>query len=323
MKRLILIVIFLVVSIGIFPAYAEPGDFRSQFIDNQKNRKSKLQTKLVKENKAIMPGEVKSLVDEAMKEGTSYEKRMFLLRTAHQMALMNRFLNQGDKELLKEVEALQKKERAKGKTVEVVQKNESVKEKPVKAFQKKERAMESSDFFSQFVDNKLKNRFKLQTKLVRENKAIIPGEVKSLADEAMKEGTSYKERMFLLHIARQMAHMNRFWNKGDKKLLKEVEALQKIERKKERAREAKRTMWNKDEKMLGNFVLRKYIEPMKAKGLSPVVYPHWLHRTWFSCKICHQDIFIKTRGANDIKHSKIDEGEQCGVCHNGEMAFSA
>lgn len=58
-------------------------------------------------------------------------------------------------------------------------------------------------------------------------------------------------------------------------------------------------------------------------GMNPVLFPHWFHRIRFKCKVCHEDIFIMKKGANDIDMSKIMEGEFCGKCHNGLIAWEA
>jgi c(7)-type cytochrome triheme protein len=54
-----------------------------------------------------------------------------------------------------------------------------------------------------------------------------------------------------------------------------------------------------------------------------VVFPHWLHRTKFTCKVCHNDIgFPMKAGATNIKMADIFAGKYCGQCHNGEVAFA-
>ena len=61
----------------------------------------------------------------------------------------------------------------------------------------------------------------------------------------------------------------------------------------------------------------------EGEGMSPVVYPHWFHRIRFQCSVCHVDIGFKTRaGASDITMDKISQGQYCGACHNGEIAWS-
>ena len=60
-----------------------------------------------------------------------------------------------------------------------------------------------------------------------------------------------------------------------------------------------------------------------AAGMRPVVFPHWFHRIRFRCKVCHADLGFKFKaGGNKITMAKIIEGEFCGACHNGEIAWS-
>lgn len=73
----------------------------------------------------------------------------------------------------------------------------------------------------------------------------------------------------------------------------------------------------------GDIVLGKKLESMQKAGVKPVVFPHWFHRIRFKCKACHEDIFIFQRGANDINMKKIMDGEACGKCHNGIVAWEA
>ena len=58
-------------------------------------------------------------------------------------------------------------------------------------------------------------------------------------------------------------------------------------------------------------------------GMRPVVFPHWFHRIRFRCKVCHADLGFKMQaGGNQINMLKIVDGEYCGACHNGEVAWS-
>ena len=60
-----------------------------------------------------------------------------------------------------------------------------------------------------------------------------------------------------------------------------------------------------------------------AAGMRPVVFPHWFHRIRFRCKVCHADLGFKMEaGGNQINMLKIIDGEYCGACHNGEVAWS-
>jgi len=59
-----------------------------------------------------------------------------------------------------------------------------------------------------------------------------------------------------------------------------------------------------------------------AAGMRPVVFPHWFHRIRFRCKVCHGDLGFEFKaGGNDINMLKIFDGEFCGACHNGQIAW--
>ncbi|HSG06513.1 MAG TPA: c(7)-type cytochrome triheme domain-containing protein [Nitrospiria bacterium] len=57
-----------------------------------------------------------------------------------------------------------------------------------------------------------------------------------------------------------------------------------------------------------------------VSGLPDVVYPHYPHTIWLDCRNCHPGIFLMRAGANNVKMSKILQGEFCGRCH-GKVAF--
>jgi c(7)-type cytochrome triheme protein len=58
-------------------------------------------------------------------------------------------------------------------------------------------------------------------------------------------------------------------------------------------------------------------------GVRPVVFPHWFHRVRFRCKVCHTDLGFKFQaGGNNIDMAKIIDGQYCGACHNGTLAWS-
>ncbi|HIJ85836.1 MAG TPA: hypothetical protein HPQ00_16750 [Magnetococcales bacterium] len=60
-----------------------------------------------------------------------------------------------------------------------------------------------------------------------------------------------------------------------------------------------------------------------AAGMRPAIFPHWFHRIRFRCKVCHADLGFKFKaGGNQIDMLKIIDGEFCGACHNGEIAWT-
>lgn len=70
----------------------------------------------------------------------------------------------------------------------------------------------------------------------------------------------------------------------------------------------------------GDVVINNYSD---AAGIRPVVFPHWFHRMRFRCKVCHSDLGIKfAAGGNDINMLKIIDGQFCGACHNGNVAWA-
>jgi c(7)-type cytochrome triheme protein len=70
----------------------------------------------------------------------------------------------------------------------------------------------------------------------------------------------------------------------------------------------------------GDVVINNYSD---AAGMRPVVFPHWFHRIRYRCKACHADLGFKFKaGGNEINMVKIIDGQFCGACHNGEIAWS-
>jgi c(7)-type cytochrome triheme protein len=70
----------------------------------------------------------------------------------------------------------------------------------------------------------------------------------------------------------------------------------------------------------GDVVINNYSD---AAGMRPVVFPHWFHRVRFRCKVCHADLGFQFKaGGNEINMLKIIDGQFCGSCHNGEVAWS-
>ncbi len=70
----------------------------------------------------------------------------------------------------------------------------------------------------------------------------------------------------------------------------------------------------------GDIVINNYSD---AAGMRPVIFPHWFHRIRFRCKVCHADLGFKFKaGSNEINMVKIIDGQFCGACHNGQVAWS-
>ena len=59
------------------------------------------------------------------------------------------------------------------------------------------------------------------------------------------------------------------------------------------------------------------------KGKDPVIFPHWLHRAKYTCRVCHLELdFSMPRGGTGITRGGNLAGRHCGACHDGRIAFS-
>ncbi|MGB8010093.1 MAG: c(7)-type cytochrome triheme domain-containing protein [Terriglobales bacterium] len=53
-----------------------------------------------------------------------------------------------------------------------------------------------------------------------------------------------------------------------------------------------------------------------------VVFDHWLHRSKFTCRVCHVDVgFAMEAKATGINAKTNHEGFHCGACHDGKKVF--
>jgi c(7)-type cytochrome triheme protein len=70
----------------------------------------------------------------------------------------------------------------------------------------------------------------------------------------------------------------------------------------------------------GDVVLNNFSD---ATDIRPVIFPHWFHRVRYACKTCHSDLgFTMKAGGSRIDMLKIMNGEYCGACHNGRIAWN-
>ena len=68
----------------------------------------------------------------------------------------------------------------------------------------------------------------------------------------------------------------------------------------------------------GKVILDNY----SSAGPGPVVFDHWLHRSMFTCRVCHVDVgFAMEAKATGINASSNREGFYCGACHDGKKLF--
>ena len=69
----------------------------------------------------------------------------------------------------------------------------------------------------------------------------------------------------------------------------------------------------------GDVVMNNYSD---QAGVRPVIFPHWFHRLRFRCKVCHADLGFEFKaGGNKVNMLKIIDGQFCGACHNGDIAW--
>ncbi len=69
----------------------------------------------------------------------------------------------------------------------------------------------------------------------------------------------------------------------------------------------------------GTVVINNY---SYAKGAPPVVFPHWLHRSKFTCRLCHVDLgFAMKTGETMVTCEDNKVGIYCGACHDGKEVF--
>lgn len=182
---------------------------------------------------------------------------------------------------------------------------------------------EDSEFRTEYITNYKTFQFKAQEKLIKKSGDIMADEIFSLIIDAMDDELSVGQRIFLLDAASAMAHGYEHYHGGGKKFIKKIDKLIKKELEAEKARLAELMKWEGEESFIGNFVMNAHETEMEKEGLAPVIYPHWVHRIWYECSVCHQEVFVMKRWRNEISQEKILAGEQCGVCHNGTIAFGA
>lgn len=69
----------------------------------------------------------------------------------------------------------------------------------------------------------------------------------------------------------------------------------------------------------GKVILENYSSNTQ---LGPVVFDHWLHRSKFTCRLCHVDIgFAMRANGTGIAASSIRDHRYCGACHDGKRVI--
>ena len=67
----------------------------------------------------------------------------------------------------------------------------------------------------------------------------------------------------------------------------------------------------------GRVIINNYSD---KSDLPPVVFEHWMHRSRFTCRVCHVDIgFAMKAGATGITATANAQGYYCGACHDGKL----
>ena len=71
----------------------------------------------------------------------------------------------------------------------------------------------------------------------------------------------------------------------------------------------------------GRIIIRNFSEPT---GLRAAQFDHWLHRAFYTCRLCHVDIgFAMEANATKIKADTNMKGFYCGSCHNGTRVYGS
>lgn len=69
----------------------------------------------------------------------------------------------------------------------------------------------------------------------------------------------------------------------------------------------------------GNIIIDR---TSSQNGQQPVGFSHWLHRTRYTCRVCHGELdFLMKANSTEITERGNRTGKFCGACHNGKIAF--
>ena len=70
----------------------------------------------------------------------------------------------------------------------------------------------------------------------------------------------------------------------------------------------------------GDVILKRTSSESPAE-LPLSIFPHWRHREFFTCNVCHPAIFPMKSRETAVTMDDIKQGKLCGVCHNGRIAW--
>lgn len=74
------------------------------------------------------------------------------------------------------------------------------------------------------------------------------------------------------------------------------------------------------EEFYGNILIDR---TSSANNVKAVVFPHWIHRIKYTCRVCHFEIgFNMEKNTTETSCSQNKEGQFCGTCHNGKISFA-
>ena len=73
-----------------------------------------------------------------------------------------------------------------------------------------------------------------------------------------------------------------------------------------------------------SFALKKDVEFAPVGDEGKVMFSHENHteKQGMKCPECHPKLFQMKKGADKPTMKEMEEGKNCGACHNGEKAFS-
>lgn len=60
----------------------------------------------------------------------------------------------------------------------------------------------------------------------------------------------------------------------------------------------------------------------EVAGIGKVDFSHDVHTSMFGCSECHPDLFVPGGDNPSASMADMSQGQSCGACHDGSMAFS-
>jgi c(7)-type cytochrome triheme protein len=72
----------------------------------------------------------------------------------------------------------------------------------------------------------------------------------------------------------------------------------------------------------GDLRFERLGEGESNNSIPPSIFPHWVHRLNYRCDTCHDSLFEMKRGGTPVSMDSMKAGENCGACHDGQLAFA-